>query len=226
MGIEVVLPSRFALKLWPTSTPSCRSMSRCIYNSPDARMHCHPDVCCTTSCKILRTCQPCRWVWGWTKFMQLSVVLVLSTPPASPLMQVIDVVLGTQHPGPWKCPSCCSVVAVPSMIVIVIAHSGFRLSTNWSRRCLETNCGPTDAEATLVLPSARPGMITCRSINHLVFTYFQLKWRSEDDSNLHLATELGASLTPRQLLNRASDPKSGALLHLTRCSIWGLQGGS
>jgi hypothetical protein len=130
MVIEVVLPSHFALEVSTASSPSRRSMSRCIYNSSDAKMHCHLDVCCTTSCEILRTCQPCRWVWGWTKTMQLSAVLVLSTPPASPLMQVIDVVLGTQYPGPWKCPSCCSVVAVPSTIAIVIAHSGFGLGTN------------------------------------------------------------------------------------------------
>jgi hypothetical protein len=57
-----------------------------------------------------------------------------------------------------------------------------------------------------------------------VSAYLQLKWRSEDDLSLHLATEPGASLTPRRLLNRASDPKSGALLHLTRRSLWGLLG--
>jgi hypothetical protein len=44
--------------------------------------------------------------------MQRPFFLVLAMLHASPLMQVTEVVIGSQHPGSWNCDSCRSIVAL------------------------------------------------------------------------------------------------------------------
>lgn len=60
--------------------------------------------------------------------MQLPVFLVVPTPHAQPLMQVIGVTSGIQYPGSWDWNSCRSIVALWPLD----RDPGFSLGTNGS----------------------------------------------------------------------------------------------